>query len=271
MQSLDGGFSKKSLNIDQAYFDWAVTDSFRLTGGKMPNPMHRPGWSHLVWDDDISPEGLAMSYDSPGWFARLAGFSIEERSADEDSFMLAAQVALRGNLGPSGQWATGLSYYGYSRVTGETPFFDGAPQGNTLDAQGRYASDYRNIQWFGEMQFDLRGRPLRFFADAVSNRATESLNSGYSLGARYGGAAAPGDSEWAITYVDLDADAVLGTFTDGDFAGGGTGTRGFVVYWRHALRQNLSMRLRFFDNQREFGSVDPLDYRRFQADVDFKF
>ncbi len=271
MQTLGGGFSKKSLRLDQAYFDWTISDSLRLTGGKMPNPMYRPGWSHLVWDDDINPEGLALGYDKTGWIARLAGFSIEERGADKDSFMLAAQIALRGKLGLSSQWTTGISFYENSEVVGQAPFYDGSAQGNSLDTQGLYAFGYRKIQWFGDVQFDLRGRPLRLFADAVSNRASDSSDYGYSLGARYGGASAPGDSEWAIAYADLDADAVLGTFTDGDFAGGGTGTRGLVVYWRHAVKRNLSVRLRYFDNERENGSDNPLQYRRFQADLDFKF
>lgn len=57
----------------------------------------------------------------------------------------------------------------------------------------------------------------------MTNTAGEAEDFGYALGVRLG-AGEPG-RPWRVgyTYQDLESDAVLGLFSDKDFAGGGTG------------------------------------------------
>ena len=53
-ERLDGAFSRKSLYLDLAYFDWTFAKNAHLIGGKMKMPFYRPGQS-LFWDNDINP------------------------------------------------------------------------------------------------------------------------------------------------------------------------------------------------------------------------
>src|SRR5262249_25189418 len=72
-QTLTGNFTPFSVNLDWAYLTLAPGKSFDIrpglitvNAGKFPNPMFRVG--ELVWDDDLSPEGvneIVALLDSP--------------------------------------------------------------------------------------------------------------------------------------------------------------------------------------------------------------
>ena len=72
-------------------------------------------------------------------------------------------------------------------------------------------------------------------------------------------------------YQDLEADAVVGTFTDSDWAGGGTDATGHVIELNYGFRDRLTFGLRYFSNQRGASTVAERDYDRLQADVQFEY
>ena len=69
-------FTKKPINIDQAYITFTPKNSFSLlkdlewapfsmTAGKFPNPLFRPRAgmiSEMIWDDDLNPEGANQTF-----------------------------------------------------------------------------------------------------------------------------------------------------------------------------------------------------------------
>ena len=59
--SNNGPFSKNDdgIFVGQAYFGYTGFPDFKLTGGRMPQPLIT---TPLVWDDDINPEGLAEQW-----------------------------------------------------------------------------------------------------------------------------------------------------------------------------------------------------------------
>jgi Putative porin len=59
--SNNGPFSKNDdgIFVGQAYFGYTGFPDFKLTGGRMPQPLIT---TSLVWDDDINPEGLAEQW-----------------------------------------------------------------------------------------------------------------------------------------------------------------------------------------------------------------
>src|SRR5687767_1997663 len=75
-QSLTGVFSKKSLDLDLAYFDWKFASWGNLIGGKMKQPFVKPGQS-LFWDNDITPEGLALNVSSGMFFGTAYNYWIK--------------------------------------------------------------------------------------------------------------------------------------------------------------------------------------------------
>jgi hypothetical protein len=114
-------------------------------------------------------------------------------------------------------------------------------------------------------------RPLTVFADYVRNTAADGLDRGFALGVRHGKVSTHGT--WALgwTYQDLEADAVVATFTDSDFAGGGTDGKGHVLEGSYGLRDRWTLGLRYFSNERGAGADNEHDYRRLQADVTFEY
>ena len=59
--SNNGPFSKNDdgIFVGQAYFGYTGFPDFKLTGGRMPQPLIT---TSMVWDDDINPEGLAEQW-----------------------------------------------------------------------------------------------------------------------------------------------------------------------------------------------------------------
>src|SRR5215470_5208451 len=66
-ETLTGDFTRKHVNLDWAFLTFTPGKSFgirpgvvSITGGKFPNPIFRVG--ELVFDDDLSPEGLTQTF-----------------------------------------------------------------------------------------------------------------------------------------------------------------------------------------------------------------
>jgi hypothetical protein len=249
-QTLDTGFSRKPIGVDRAFFRWAATDELTFTGGKMANPFFRPGNHHLIYDNDLNPEGLALRYGRGDWFANYAGLWVEERSSANDSIMLGGQFGYRRTLDDGVRITAGAGYYDYLETQGQTPFWDGEPVGNRVDAAGNYLNDFNLAQVFAELSLEPGERPLTVFADYVVNTEADEVDVGFALGASLGEVTGP--RTWRVGYVyqDLEADAVVATFTDSDWAGGGTDATGHVVEFNYGFRERLVFGLRYFLNER---------------------
>jgi len=270
-QTLDTGFNRKSIGIDRAFFSWAASEQLTFTGGKFANPFFRPGSHHLIYDNDLNPEGLALRYSRGDWFANYAGLWVEERSAANDSIMLGGQFGYRSTLANGVRVTAGAGYYDYLETQGQIPFWDGNASGNRVDATGRYLNDFNIAQLFGEITFKPGEQPVTVFADYAVNGEAESADTGFSLGAAYGEVAGAGSWRVGYVYQDLEADAVIGTFTDSDFAGGGTDGKGHVVEFNYGFRDRLVFGLRYFLNERGADAGNEHGYNRLQADVVFNY
>jgi hypothetical protein len=270
-QTLDGGFDRKAFGVDRAFFAWEATDDLSITGGKMANPFFRPGNHHLIYDGDLNPEGLALRYNRTNWFASFAGLWVEERGAADDSILLGGQVGYRAMLNGGRRLTAGISYYDYLETQGQTPFWDGEAVGNRLDAAGNYLNDFNEAELFAELSFRVGDRPLSLFADYVRNVEADDEDAGYALGAGYGEVTKPGTWRVGYVYQRLEADAVIGTFTDSDWAGGGTDGRGHVVDFAYGFRTRWTLGFKYFINERGMAAGNERDYNRLQADLSFTY
>ena len=270
-QTLDTGFNRKPIGVDRAFFSWAATDELTFTGGKMANPFYRPGNHHLIYDNDLNPEGLALRYNGGNWFANYAGLWVEERTAADDSIMLGGQLGYRHALDGGMRVTAGIGYYDYLETRGQIPFWNGEAVGNRVDAAGNYLNDFNIAQLFGELNFEAGQLPLTVFADYALNTEVDEVDTGFALGASVGEVTGP--RTWRIGYVyqDLEADAVVATFTDSDWAGGGTDGRGHVVEFNYGFRDRLVFGFRYFLNDRGEDAGNEHDYDRLQADVQFNY
>ncbi len=267
-QTLGNGSSSKSVVIDLAYVNWkTAVDGLAVTAGKFKNPFHRAGGHSLVWDGDLNPEGLALKYSHGSLFASVLGSWVAESSSDDDSYLLGAQIGARHNLG-DGKLVAGVGYYNYLDTRGEPVFFDGDSRGNRLDANGNYLNGFELVEAFVEYAFPVGDSTVTLFGDYVQNTAASRYDTGYALGAALKVA---NGAKFTWAYQELEADAVLGLFTDSDFIGGGTDGEGHVLSASYPLASKISLKGTLFLNDRnmDFGTEE--SFKRLMLDISFKY
>ncbi len=314
-QTLTDAFSKKGVYLDAAYFDYhpSRVPGLKVMGGKMNNPFYVPGKTQMVWDQDLTPEGVAVSYTNtmessptgpvyrevPLELAATAGyFLVQERSIDIETQLLGVQGTAKYNFEADGGTSVlvGASYYDYGHIKGFPPLYDPANTfGNALSlavlgGSAFYADDFNIVEGFTEFTIPVFERPLLLYGDVAYNTAPidknyDENNSGlaWALGASYGRCVTP--HSWSVRYEyrDVARDAVVGAFTDSDFGGGGTNSKGHILGADFMLLKNTRLAVTCFINDNmgsdwlrmvpTFGGKEKLDgpYRRLQVDLNFKF
>jgi hypothetical protein len=270
-QSFDSGFSTKDIGIDLAYIDWTVSDQLKLYAGKIKNPLFRAGGVPLIWDGDLNPEGVALKYGDGGFFGTAGVYSVEERSSGDDSLLFALQAGYTFRLAEGMTLTTGAGYFAYSNTVGNAAFFNGRSQGNTLDSAGNYVHDYKNSELFVEFGTKIADWPLKIYLHATRNNEVSTQDTAYAIGVELGSAKVAGDRQFSWTYQDIEADAVIATFNDSDFGGGGTDADGHLVKAKYAYRKNVFLSATLFLNNVDRFQGTEHDFSRFQLDVEFKF
>ena len=270
-QSFDSGFSTKDIGVDLAYVDWKIRDGLNFYGGKMKNPLFKAGGVPLVWDSDLNPEGLALQYTSGGLFATAGGFTVEERSSADDSLLYVLQAGYKFPLGDDMTLTAGAGYFAYTDTIGNEPFYNGRSKGNTVDIDGNYVYEYENTEAFIELGTRVGDWPLKVFAHYTRNSEVDQEDTGYAFGAKLGSAKDSGQSEFSWTYQDIEADAVIATFNDSDFGGGGTDADGHMLKAKYALSKKLILGGTLMINDVDRFQGTEHDYTRLQLDVEFKF
>ncbi len=270
-QSFDDGFSTKDIGVDLAYVDWKISDNVNFYGGKMKNPMFRAGSVPLIWDGDLNPEGLAIKFSQGGFFGTAGGFSVEERGSSDDSLLYVVQAGYKFKVGDNASLTAGAGYFAYTETIGNEPFYNGSSKGNTVDINGDYVFDYKNTEIFAQFDTKVGDWPLKIFAHATQNNEVSQEDMGYAFGAKIGSAKTAGASEYSWTYQDIEADAVIGTFNDSDFGGGGTDSDGHILKAKYAVSKKIFIGGTLFINNVDRFQGTEHDYSRLQLDVEFKF
>jgi hypothetical protein len=277
-QTLDNGFSTKSIMLDLAYFEmmFPAVPGLQIKGGKFKNPFFKPGKSELLWDSDWNPEGGAASYHKSFQALSLAlvgaGLWVEERSSGDDSWIAAGQAVLKLHLNDKkSSVALGGGFFNYVNVAGFKPFFDPEePMGNTVDDSGYYVNDYELFELSAEITHQLADVPIVVMGDYVTNTAADNLNEGWLVGIRVGKTKKPGSWAFRYNYRQVKKDAVVGMFTDSDFRGGGTDAKGHEIGGDVQVAKNTAFKVTYFVNTIGLGK-EQLDFNRLQVDLQLKF
>lgn len=276
-QTLDEGFSSKDIWLDRAYVDWhpESVEGLSVFGGKMKNPFYKVGGNQLVWDGDLNPEGIAAHYRFPLDSVNTVhivggGFWAEESASGIDQALYGGQAYLKHDLADKEHLLGGISYYDYADTKGHATLFDStASFGNTVDSAGRYDSDFDIVEFFGEYGFQAGVLPAALYGSVVQNASPSSSEElGWLIGGRLNKAKDPRSWEFNYNYRHVEADAVIGVFTDSDFNGGGTDGEGHKFNFKYQLTKNLQAALTYFINET---ISDDDNYERLQADLIFKF
>jgi len=267
----DGHYRIDDLGVDLAYVDWAANDRTNIYVGKMKNPLYRPGGAPLFWDSDFNPEGVALSYKSGMLFATAAAFVADKRSSADDSLLYAAQGGISRNLSTDDKLTAGLSYFDYTNTIGNQPFKNRGARGNSVDVQGNLIFDYSELELFVQYDTKLGEMPFALFADYALNTAVSINDAGYSFGFKVGKARAPRTWQASWAYQDIEPDALIGTFNDSDFGGGGTDAIGHLIKGKYILAERWTLGGTLIVTEVEEIAGSKHDYSRLQLDIEFKF
>jgi hypothetical protein len=281
-QTLDDAFAKKDLWLDAAWFDYHpfAVPGLKIMGGKMNNPFYTPGKTQMIWDQDITPEGLAVSYTNtmakqpnlPPTYrfrpwelsASAAYFIVDERALDIDGTMFGAQGIVKRNFNEDSSRSLlgGLSYYGFSDVEGFPPLFSATDNfGNALSraitsGTALYANDFDIGEAFVEFTTPIWERPFNIYGDVAYNFADidksyddDTGRLAWALGMSYGRCVT--QNSWALRYEYryVDRDAVIGAFADSDWGGGGTNSKGHTLGVEYMPLKNTRLALTLFLNE----------------------
>ena len=283
-QTLDDAFSSKTIWLDHAYFDYHPEwfAGLSIWGGKMQNPFYKPQKTQLIWDNDLSPEGVAFKYyknfDPFEVFANSGGFYIDERSSDADSALFGIQSGLKYNFEELDAYLQGgAGYYYFTHTEGYKCFYDSDDShGNsaTPEVVGSsdllYLDEYHLLEIFAELGFSISDIPVSLFGDYVRNTGADDEDTGWLAGFKINQCKKPGSWELVYNYRDLEQNAILGIFADSDFISGGTGVKGHKFTAGYQISDGWMAAISCFINKRDWDN-DENDFRKFQLNLNYKF
>lgn len=263
------GMKKDPTYIDTFYFKWKALDGLAVTGGKFNNPFYRVGGSEMIWDSDVTPEGVAINYsssltDSLTLFANGAELWSKEQTSGADELANGAQLGLKSRH-ETFSITGGVSFYDFPETKRET--------GTTYS--GPYSSiptgieGYQLLNAFIDFTLGEEQHPLTLFADYVNNGKTSKKNNGYTVGVKYNKAKEPGTWDAELFYRLLEPNAVIANLADGDIDYGDvTAVRASFSY---ALAKNSIGRLSYLNTQRNASTNTKTQYDVGQLDFVFSF
>ena len=281
-QSLDNYFDKKSIWLDQGYVDYHpdFAKNLHIVGGKMPQQWVSMG--DIIWDSDISPEGLSLAYKYPlGASTELfgsAGHYTLKDNVDGDGVqfkhdlrLYAGQLGARFALTDNLKFTLGGSVYGYDNDDDITPVAGVIPgqlaiNGNSPNEQ------FKLYEGFGQLDVGGLPLPLSIYGQYVNNKdASNDQDSAWLAGIKtkiYGFAV-------DYNYRDVQRNAVVGAFTDSDFANGFTGSRGSKLKVSYELDKNFNLGATYFmatsDQTNASINKKDSDINTLQLDAEAKF
>lgn len=289
-QTLSGTFTKKAVELDLAYFDWKFASWGDLIGGKMKQPFFKPAQSTYFWDNDITPEGLAISFNSGIWFGTAYNYWISEVSGPEntvtaDSSIAGAQVGVKLPIGAS-TLTLAAHYYDLSAGQGRRNIFfncsatsNGCANGNTTigaAGAGVLAFDYEIGELAAEFTTNLGTLPLTLWGQYAENQDPDDLNTAWFAGFRFGTASNARTWELGAAYGIIEKDAVFAQLIDSDFAGGVSDSEGWVLRAGYVPVRNWTLNATYFMNKlnrdrANSAAQTDVDYDRLQLDFNVKF
>lgn len=288
-------FDFDEIFVDLAYLsfkapeEWLADTTATARAGKMPSPFL---WKHsridLLWDGDITPEGLAIQLGyRPGedltLFANAGYFIVDENGSSSDPHVLGIQAGLSWAAGEEVELGARGTWYSWSSLN-DAFFGRMARFGNVVD--GLAASDSLDA---GELAAYVRyggieGWPVLVFGQIAKNfDAQESAlfdvgedDLGWGIGVEIG------DKKqiavFGVGYFYLEANFWPARFTDSDWLDGFTNRRGWGLWATKEILPNTDLNVELFLSDSLHDEVPGLvpslagaDRVRVRTDIQVKF
>jgi post-segregation antitoxin (ccd killing protein) len=270
-QDLDGYFVKKDLWLDQGYIDYHpdAIKNLHIIGGKMNQPWVSMG--DIIWDSDINPEGLAVTYSLPiskGFelFGSAGNYTLKD-NIDGDGTQFKNDLRL--NAGQLGVKFAPIDMLKFT-AGGSVYQYQNDKDAAALSVNGNNTNRFRLLEGFAQMDINGLAVPLALYGQYVVNNATDSdEDTGWLTGVKtkvFG-------FNLDYNYRDTQRNAVVGAFTDSDFANGTTGSRGHKLKVGYDIDKNFAVGATYFLTKADFANTArrDADANTLQLDVEAKF
>ncbi|WP_065258267.1 putative porin [Pseudomonas bananamidigenes] len=284
-QDLNNYFDKKQIWLDLGYVDYHpdAVKNLHLIAGKMNQPWVSMG--DIIWDSDINPEGLAVTYKYPlngsaELFGSAGHYTLKDNVDGEgvqfkhDLRLYAGQLGGRFALTDSLKLTLGGSIYSYDNDKNSA-----CPTSGTVTAPCALAVNgnspnetFKLYEGFGQLDIANLPVPLSIYGQYVNNNdASNDQDTGWLAGVKtkvYG---------FGIdyNYRDVQRNAVVGAFTDSDFANGYTGSRGSKLKVSYELDKNFTLGATYFMANSDYTNASlrktDSDINTLQLDAEAKF
>jgi len=300
----NSNFSYDNVFFDLLYAKFVLPDpgiglATTFTAGKMQNPfLWKNGLDKMIWDEDINPEGLALSTSySPAENAKvwvnLGLFSELQSSTHTDPKVWAFQTGGSLKLPETVEVGARASYYDWRALGNDPNFFTGSQtNGNLISA---FDPDMRVVESSGYVSWGgLEGWPVILWGTWAQNLAANAaVISGVRVGSNdqaYGFGVEAGDAKRyarvGLAWQHVEANAVPALYTDSDVFDGMTNREGWALYGSREIATNTELKLSLWNKRPikttasgagngPFNVSTTIDSQaeryRMQADLAFKF
>jgi hypothetical protein len=273
-QTLGSGndFDKESIGIDLAFADIRLplvegVDAHFL-GGKIANPLvWKAGRDFLLWDNDITPEGAALTFatkpnEELSLFLNSGAFIADENSSDADPKVVAVQLGTMGRLAERVSFGARVSGYEWSSL--DDAFITRAALNGTLGTAqnaGNLSNAFDSSARIGEVSSyvtlaSLPDWPITLYGTLAHNFfADDAVIAGVPVGQQdtaYGVGLELGDkSEWVklgVMWAHVEANAVVSMYTDSDMFDNTTNREGWLFYVSRQLLSNTDLNVEIFSS-----------------------
>ena len=268
-QNLGHEFSLQDAGIDQLYIEYSATENLGFMVGKVKNPFFKTNKSQLIFDNDYSPEGLALKVKKGKIFGSLGVFSMDEHESVDDVSITGLQIGISSSTLGGAKYKIALARYTFDDIRGRPASeitWNGKIYGNPTDDNQNYLNDFSLTNLSAEISSKVGSLaiPAVFFVDWATNSDASGNDKGIQIGAMFSLT-----EMWKITYLykDVEKNSVFGALVDSDFGGGGVGHKGHQINLGYKFSKNFSAEFTFFDNDKNM----TVDYTKVFVDLKYKY
>ncbi len=291
-----GLFSFNTIAIEKAYAKYnpkylkdlalgpVTIKGAELGGGKFENPFLKYS-SPMVWDADVTPEGIYEKIDmnlwqnegnEVNWFGTAMQSPVKEAAAGEqDANLLGFQtgfnvVGYTPMMERPVEFNSAVAFYDWqnyasdqnftfdagttSLARGNTTCLGGTSGGAAGDCIGLEAGNPQVFDFYNEIKFTPANVPLKFFSDVASNVNNGSVSGTAAMkdtawGLGMGVGELKNRGSWNVNYgfYSIPSNAVVGAFTDSDFGQGHANNVGGVLKAGYQLTDNMQVNFAWFN------------------------
>ena len=264
-QTMQDAFSTKGIQLDYAYAQYTHGNTeLKAIAGKFKRKKYLWAPTDVMWDGDINPEGVAMSFAPKGGPLWLnAGILVLEEDqtstgGDHDSHMGYGQVGTKFKSGKMyGKLAGTVYTFGKMKSAGSSDY-TGAAGTNTDNNLGSF-----NLA--GEIGTKVGGGKFALVGEYINNYETNTNeDTAWITGFKY----KIGKFKMKYLYADVDHNAVPDFLPDSDRFGGDTGIKGHEIAVGYKINKRVSVGLDYYATE---DPVTNVDQDILQLDLKVKF